>query len=117
MSDAQKHTPGPWAVDDGDGRYCGIFGEDGNPVAYLCEPKFPNDVHLLPLDMDGSPDGYRYWEEHKANARLMAAAPDLLTALKAMVDRWEPDCVGLDRVMWENARAAIAQATDGTRGS
>ena len=45
-----------------------------------------------------------------ANAQLISAAPDLLDALKAMVDRWEPDCGGLDRLMWENARDAIAKA-------
>lgn len=50
-------------------------------------------------------------EASHANARLIAAAPDLLEALRAMVDRWEPDCIGTDRVMWENARAAIAKAT------
>jgi len=47
----------------------------------------------------------------EANARLISAAPDLLAALRAMVDRWEPDTEGLDRVMWENACAAIDKAT------
>jgi hypothetical protein len=31
----------------------------------------------------------------------------LSTALRAMVDRWEPDCEGQDRVMWENAVEAL----------
>lgn len=31
----------------------------------------------------------------------------LSTALQAMVDRWEPDCDGQDRVMWENAVEAL----------
>lgn len=31
----------------------------------------------------------------------------LSAALQAMVDRWEPDCDGLDRVMWENANEAL----------
>ncbi len=31
----------------------------------------------------------------------------LSDALRAMVDRWEPDCDGQDRVMWENAVEAL----------
>lgn len=31
----------------------------------------------------------------------------LSAALRAMVDRWEPDCSGQDRVMWENANEAL----------
>jgi hypothetical protein len=45
-----------------------------------------------------------------ATAHLIASAPDLYEALKAMVDRWEPDCAGTDRLMWEKARAALALA-------
>lgn len=36
----------------------------------------------------------------------------LTDALKAMVDRWEPDCCGQDRVMWQNAVDALAFARD-----
>jgi hypothetical protein len=31
----------------------------------------------------------------------------LVAALSAMVDRWEPDCGGQDRIMWENAVEAL----------
>ena len=31
----------------------------------------------------------------------------LSAALRAMVDRWEPDGDGQDRVMWENANEAL----------
>lgn len=31
----------------------------------------------------------------------------LSDALRAMVDRWEPDCEGQDRVMWDNANEAL----------
>ncbi len=45
----------------------------------------------------------------------MTAAMALLWAqceakARAMVNRWEPDVIGTDRIMWENARAAIAKA-------
>lgn len=39
----------------------------------------------------------------------------LVAALSAMVDRWEPDCDGQDRVMWENAKEALEFA-NGDRG-
>lgn len=80
------HTPGPWEADDGDGSYFCIFGADGNPVAILAEPMEPRRVNLLPLDEQGSPDGYQFAAQHQANARLIAASPDLL-AFVAMVAR------------------------------
>ena len=46
----------------------------------------------------------------EADARMMVAAPDMYEALKAMYARWEPDVIGTDRVMWENAGAAIRKA-------
>jgi hypothetical protein len=52
----------------------------------------------------------------EANARLIAAAPDLLNALMALVgeaDLGEVDLGDDDRVKLEHARAAIAKATGG----
>jgi chromosome segregation ATPase len=46
----------------------------------------------------------------EANARIAAletAGKELRACLAAMVDRWEPDTEGLDRVMWENACEAL----------
>lgn len=71
-----KHTPGPW--------HCWTYTDcDGDPradgVAYevhcfsIHEPTEPYNGHEL-----GS------GEEARANARLIAAAPDLLEALKRM---------------------------------
>lgn len=36
----------------------------------------------------------------------------LTSALRAMVDRWEPDCSGQDRIMWENAKSLLGQGGD-----
>jgi hypothetical protein len=36
----------------------------------------------------------------------------LSAALQDMVDRWEPDCGGQDRVMWENACEALEFAAE-----
>lgn len=44
------------------------------------------------------------------DANLIGAASDLLEALKAMVNRWEPDTTGADRRMWEDACEAIRKA-------
>lgn len=61
-----SHTPGPWTVDGrGIGTPWNITGADGN------------DVALASQRSSRSPD-----MERTANARLIAAAPDLLLACK-----------------------------------
>lgn len=68
-----KHTPGPWGVDDAGGEApFGVFAEDGDAVCYLTE----NPMGGL---------GLREYAEDQANARLIAAAPDLLEAAKAVL--------------------------------
>src|SRR3546814_11845342 len=49
------------------------------------------------------------WE---ANARLIAAAPDLLEALQLVWDTYGMD-PSVDSSIWQTARAAIAKATGG----
>jgi len=89
-----KHTPGPWYINpikanaNGNRR---IMAEQCTPVAVVPD-------HLV------------------ADARLIAAAPDLLEALELMLDRFR-DTEG-SHGQWEeeateNARAAIAKATGG----
>ncbi|ACL06208.1 conserved hypothetical protein [Desulfatibacillum aliphaticivorans] len=70
-----KHTPGPWVVergDVGDETYIwtatDIVGADGFPVV--------SDTGLIPEGL-----AFKY-ETTEANARLIAAAPDLLEALE-----------------------------------
>lgn len=91
-----KHTPGPWnwAKSDIDGKYS-IYGN--GPLAYCGDT--------------GAVDG-----DGEANARLIAAAPDLLAALEALVgeaDLGEVDLDDDDRAKLEQARTAIAKATGG----
>jgi hypothetical protein len=60
-----KHTPGPWSLHEHESLF--VVGPDGNMVA---------DTDM-PADR-----GYRS-PQCKANAKLIAAAPDLLAACKA----------------------------------
>lgn len=81
MSNESKHTPGPWIVMHGDNGYpSGISapGDAGIPGAVGCIVR--NGGIGLPSSDAG-----------KANARLIAAAPDLLAALEELdvyVRRW-----------------------------
>lgn len=71
MKDKPKHTPGPWRVAD-DGSIGTILSIDGTVVAQAqqCRPRTHDPLHL----------------ERKANARLIAAAPELLEALKSTMN-------------------------------
>lgn len=69
---AFQGTPGPWSLDDGDGGPFDVFDQDGRLIAllsekgrHLPEPQFSGNEHLT-------------WHEHRANALLIAAAPELL---------------------------------------
>jgi len=53
------------------------------------------------------------WNADEANARLIAAAPELLEALEMLITI-EPNYFSADayeRSLWQNAREAIAKAT------
>lgn len=88
-----KHTPGPWALDlqdDGGFRITGVGGH-GKTAAYVVCCR---DAH----EMKG---------ETHANARLIAAAPDLLAAARAALAAWEGTGPAIDL---DTLRAAIAKA-------
>jgi hypothetical protein len=70
-----KHTPGPWEVSIGDDY--GITAE-AYPKEYSHSFKSDDLGYLLALV------GNRAEDFGKANARLIAAAPDLLAALEAL---------------------------------
>ena len=83
-----KHTPGPWMVDGTE-----IRGEAQHASQRICDmaPGFSDE-----------------------DARLIAAAPDLLEALQALTKLYDTDegCRALPEYL--AARAAIAKATGGT---
>ena len=102
-----KHTPGPWEILK-DGR--SIFGK--GPVATLvCM------VHLPPRPLNEKDQ----WEmQFPANARLIAAAPELLEAVKDLRDELcdaecptqcgHPHCKGCQRDLWKRARIVEVDA-------
>jgi hypothetical protein len=95
-----KHTAGPWTVDPFPGRNKVI-----GTVPFLSGEK---DIPRLP--------GIAFDIHNKADAILIAAAPDLLAACVSAVESLE-QLVRLNRIPGNNAglreaRAAIARATN-----
>jgi len=100
-----KHTPGPWIWTWYDcGSICIDLGKDSNGWHIrkrICDIKFIH-THTLKRDV---------WAECKANACLIAAAPDMLKILKTIVVDYrfakghEFYCENI-----ENAEAAITKA-------
>jgi hypothetical protein len=91
------HTPGPWDIDG-----CTIVGNlDG----------------LLPVDIAVTCNVAQTTEtERKANAHLIACAPDLLAACLLLVayhDNRTEDSIQLEHVV-ASARAAVGKATGKT---
>ena len=101
MSEA-KHTPGPWRVE-----------VDTGPEA-AWERKWPT-IHAEKYEVVGCEGLYGDYETDMANARLIAAAPDLLDALKALTHSLDVEDLVHDdqRSSFAAARAAIAKATGG----
>jgi len=85
------HTPGPWAIG-------GVFDNDGAPEIII-EHMTSRGNLVVAVALGGL-------QGQEANAKLIAAAPDLLEALQAFVDHGT--CA--DDVDWSKARAAIAKA-------
>lgn len=91
-----KHTPGPWRSENQFS--CKILNENGVCVAV------PHGPEGRWVDVK---------EEHEANARLIAAAPELLNALKAMIHyhgECDFQCKEVQICKHEMARQAIAKA-------
>lgn len=110
MSNDSKHTPGPWHVVNG----VDVFTSLGAKNAEGIEEPINDGWHVADCAMEDL--SYR---ESNANARLIAAAPDLLEALELIVMEraWyrseRPEGYNIeDRLnAWEEtARAAIAKA-------
>lgn len=91
----KTHTPGPWTRAKRQGGIA-IEHREEKPYGWA-----QSEVALVyPLAMPDRKTG-------DANARLIAAAPDLLAALENLMPLWSS---GIDEPWVEQARAAIAKA-------
>lgn len=97
MSNAQ-HTPGPWRV-------------QATGHSFVVEAH----THTEAISVDANGNPCRWSEYNEANARLIAAAPELLEALQRLSAQCERQ-----RMAWQlesdaekTARAVIAKATGG----
>jgi len=109
-----KHTPGPWEASNANGVYANRL----MPASAM-----QREHYSKILIADEGADALSK-EERTANARLIAAAPELLALLehledcaRLVIERWESgdlaDAVNSLRVDAANARAAIAKAKGG----
>jgi hypothetical protein len=90
-----KHTPGPWTQYRDSRGYVRIQSNvQGGPVAFIEE-----------MNNTGGT------EQDHANARLIAAAPELLEALERITRVASVELTGRRDDVLEQARAAIAKAT------
>ena len=106
MSGAQ-HTPGPWHYVRKEGESAGVYGppqglSDGSLIAIAETP---------PLI-----EKNRAYAVQEANARLIAAAPDLLAACEAVADAFGKTTLTRSRdiAAIKCVRAAIAKALEAT---
>jgi hypothetical protein len=97
-----SHTPGPWQQADGDDME--IEAAVGAAICtVLTAVDFPcvEDVDAAAVE-----------RECEANARLIAAAPELLSALETVMANNRTGATGqIARDGWAKARAAISKAT------
>ena len=99
-----SHTPGPWT----------LRGEFGTAYVYARGDRVSGVVAVLNYDWPGP----EQCKEQRANAKLVTAAPELLDALKSLLDRYVGLVISGDAGNWDAetedeviaARAAIAKA-------
>lgn len=92
-----KYTPAPWSA-NWNGYYYQIDSESDGQIGDVCASLFIDDNK----------------DKGKTNARLIAAAPELLEALQAIIEIGKRDLSNKKYDSYfETARAAIAKAKGG----
>lgn len=96
MSQQPEHTPGPWGWDS----------RNGNHYLISCAPNPPQVIVLgWPAGLQITDDSYG-----RADAALIAAAPDLLAALKEICAADDIKSLAGIVTALSSAKAAIAKA-------
>jgi hypothetical protein len=109
MMPNSEHTPGPW--ERVGASYIWKTGDNGAAVAIVAEPECSDSSSFYQVRMAS-----KRWDEAMANARLIAAAPELLEACKALYALFDDEGVFREEwqdqasVAFEAAEAAIAKA-------
>ena len=103
-----KHTPGPWIYGPETGPDCTrIDAENGRVIAAVRSREITSWDQSRPI--------YSWSEEGAANSSLIAAAPELLEALKACNEAMEyMSEYDIPITLPDQVRAAIAKATGET---
>lgn len=107
-----KHTPGPWSL-QGDITLVGDpYSKTGQHALYCAEIRHPDSGGCVcTIQSADHVDTGITRETAEANARLIAAAPDLLDALQAMLTHMGMDEDDWNKPTFNKARAAISKAT------
>ena len=104
---SEQHTPGPWEAD-------GLWVTVETPLsAHFCETMVVADCGLEAASRGHPRYGYSV-AVAEANARLIAAAPEMLAALKLALFGVTRDYEVNGEIITARLRAAIATATEET---
>lgn len=106
----KQHTPGPWQLDGAE-----IYGAPYGKPVQVFSGKPPVQAQDIVARIPYDDDGYSTMQPvHVANARLIAAAPDMLAALQRALPcvEYAADELGSeeDAACLEQVRAAIKKA-------
>ena len=111
-----KFTPGPWRVEDGTTLIWGNCNPDDHSTRGMGYP-----IAKAMINPSGNWSTGPYADEGEANARLIAAAPELLAALKRLSGLYDgiyvkisDDEMAACREAWAEADTAIAKAEGGS---
>lgn len=100
VTNMQGHTPGPWKWGK---------GVEDDPTRCFVTQGIPGRAEFLIAEIQNGAPG-DCLETEVANAHLIAAAPDLLAALKDLVESLNNDLDDKQAAAWDAGRAAIAKA-------
>ena len=108
------HTLGPWVVHPSIFGYIVPADQSSKPIGAAVDPVVDREKYAKPVAVLCLPDRHRSADEVRANAMLLAAAPELLAALQVVVCDWTAqfESKGHMAPEWcKQARAVIAKAT------